>query len=71
MPRLALAFFTVVLALTVGAVQSQRKPAGTVHNGKAFRFNKVKEGIYHAIGTGAVTVVGNSSIIVNDDDGHG
>lgn len=44
------------------------RPAGTLINGKAFRFNKVKEGIYHAIGTGAMAVVGNSTILVNDRD---
>ena len=49
------------------AAQS-RQPAGTAHTGKAFRFNKVKEGVYHAVGTGALTVVGNSTIIVNDRD---
>ena len=42
--------------------------AGTRHTGKAFRFNQVKEGIYHAIGTGALAVVGNSAVIVNDND---
>ena len=47
--------------------QGQR-PAGTSFSGKAFRFNQVKEGIYHAIGTGALTVVGNSTVIVNDRD---
>jgi cyclase len=45
-----------------------RRPAGTTFSGKAFRFNKVKDGIYHAIGTGALAVVGNSTIIVNDND---
>jgi len=49
-------------------VAQSGQPAGTTHTGKAFRFNKVKEGIYHAIGTGALAVVGNSSIIVNDND---
>ena len=44
------------------------RPAGTAHTGKAFRFNKVKDGIYHAVGTGTLAVVGNSSVIVNDDD---
>jgi glyoxylase-like metal-dependent hydrolase (beta-lactamase superfamily II) len=28
----------------------------------------VKEGLYHAIGTGALAVVGNSAVIVNDED---
>src|SRR5688500_313938 len=49
------------------AAQSNR-PAGTAITGKAFRFNQVKPGIYHAIGTGAMQVVGNSTIIVNDAD---
>ena len=53
----------------VAAIAAQQKPpAGTAHTGKAFRFNKVKEGVYHAVGTGALAVVGNSSFIVNDND---
>jgi glyoxylase-like metal-dependent hydrolase (beta-lactamase superfamily II) len=50
------------------AAQARQAPAGTAHNGKAFRFNKVREGVYHAVGTGSLAVVGNSSFIVNDDD---
>jgi cyclase len=49
------------------AAQS-RQPAGTAHNGKAFKFNKVTDGVYHAVGTGTLAVVGNSSFIVNDND---
>ena len=45
-----------------------RRPAGTEHTGKAFRFNKIKDGVYHAVGTGNLAVVGNSSVIVNDND---
>jgi len=52
---------------TTVTAQGQR-PAGTSFSGKAFRFNKVKEGVYHAVGTGALTVVGNSTVIVNDRD---
>jgi cyclase len=52
-----------------GGVAAQvRTPAGIGHQGDAFRFNKVREGVYHAIGTGALAVVGNSAVIVNDDD---
>jgi cyclase len=66
MARLVLAF---VSGLTIFAVAGlQQPPAGTLHTGKAFRFNKVKEGVYHAVGTGTVAVVGNASIIVNDND---
>jgi cyclase len=65
---MALAFVAVLITLATAGVQSQRIPAGTAHNGNAFRFNKVAEGVYHAVGTGNLTVVGNSSVIVNDDD---
>src|SRR5262245_51839627 len=77
MKRYALAVVTglVLLAVALFRVPSSgdlaaqsRVPAGTRHNGKAYRFNKVKEGIYHAVGTGALAVVGNSSVIVNDND---
>src|SRR6185369_10753876 len=61
-------FVAVLITLATAGVQSQRTPAGTAHTGNAFRFNKVAEGVYHAVGTGALTVVGNSSFIVNDDD---
>jgi len=78
MARLGLVVISVLIIVAVsflqfparvtGAAQSQRIPAGTLHNGKAFRFNKVKDGIYHAVGTGTLSVVGNSSVIVNDND---
>jgi cyclase len=67
MRRLALVITIGLLALVAAAAQS-RRPAGTVHTGKAFKFNQVKPGIYHAVGTGSLAVVGNSSFIVNDDD---
>jgi cyclase len=65
MTRFAMALIT---GLTLFGVAGLQPPAGTSHTGKAFRFNKVKEGVYHAVGTGALSVVGNSSIIVNDTD---
>ena len=65
MTRFAMALITGLTLLGVAGLQ---QPAGTGHTGKAFRFNKVKEGVYHAVGTGALSVVGNSSIIVNDTD---
>src|SRR5688572_31216977 len=76
MRRSALVIATVLLLFTAALVDHRRdtvaaqgqRPAGTMFSGKAFRFNKVKEGIYHAIGTGALTVVGNSTVIVNDRD---
>jgi cyclase len=59
----------LISLMLVAAIAAQsRQPAGTAHTGKAFRFNKVKEGVYHAVGTGSLAVVGNSSFIVNDND---
>jgi glyoxylase-like metal-dependent hydrolase (beta-lactamase superfamily II) len=70
MARIAVAMGCMVLLLTlvVAGAQVQQQPAGTGHTGNAFRFNKVTEGVYHAVGTGALQVVGNSAVIVNEDD---
>jgi cyclase len=66
---LALALVAFLLRpLSTHTVAQSRQPAGTTHTGKAFKFNQVKEGIYHAVGTGALAVVGNSAFIVNDND---
>ena len=67
MKRLILGCVIGSLFLVAVAAQSGR-PAGTTHNGEAFRFNKVADGVYHAVGTGSLAVVGNSSVIVNDND---
>jgi cyclase len=65
MVRLTMAFGA---GLTLLAVSGLQNPAGTLHTGQAFRFNKVADGVYHALGTGALAVVGNAAVIVNDDD---
>jgi glyoxylase-like metal-dependent hydrolase (beta-lactamase superfamily II) len=76
MRRVALVLAVGVLLLTAVLVDRRSstasaqsgRPAGTTFTGQAFRFNKVKDGIYHAIGTGAMAVVGNSTILINDRD---
>jgi glyoxylase-like metal-dependent hydrolase (beta-lactamase superfamily II) len=76
MRRVVLLLCTVVLLIAAAVVDRRagevaaqgQRPAGTTFSGKAFRFNKVKEGVYHAIGTGALAVVGNSTVLVNDRD---
>lgn len=65
--RALVSLLTLLLLIGVVAAQS-RRPAGTNHNGNAFRFNQVTAGVYHAVGTGSLAVVGNSSVIVNDND---
>jgi glyoxylase-like metal-dependent hydrolase (beta-lactamase superfamily II) len=49
------------------AVQRVRPP-GADFNGTAFRFNEVRPGIYHAVGTGALSVGCNAAVVVNDTD---
>ena len=75
--RRLLLLVTLTSLMAVAALVSSRlqpvaaqagRPAGTTYTGKAFRFNEVSPGVYHAIGTGAVQVVGNSTVIVNDAD---
>src|SRR5437879_3400863 len=58
MVRLTMAFTAALITLTLAGIQAQRQPAGTFHQGKAYRFNKVADGVYHAVGTGALSVVG-------------
>ena len=70
--RVATLSFLVLcgLALVVGrphAVQ-RPKPPGAEFRGEAFRFNRIQDGIYHAVGTGAISVGCNASVIVNDED---
>ena len=58
---------TTAIAVQTGAAQRPRPP-GAEFSGQAFRFNKIQEGIYHAVGSGAMSVGCNATIIVNDED---
>ncbi len=44
------------------------EPPGAVYEGRAFQFHKIKEDIYHAVGTGELDVICNSTIIINERD---
>jgi glyoxylase-like metal-dependent hydrolase (beta-lactamase superfamily II) len=48
--------------------QSTPKPPGTNYKAPAFTFNKIAEGVYHAIGTGSLLVMSNASIVEGDRD---
>lgn len=59
------------LAVMHGAsvrAQDAGRPAGSSYVGKAFTFTEVVPGVYHAVGTGALAVGCNASVIVNADD---
>src|SRR4051794_11021548 len=65
--KLLLALF-IVAGVFVTARAQIRKPAGVLQKTKAYRFNKISDDVYHAVGTGALTVGANSSIIINEND---
>jgi cyclase len=71
----------VILALLVGVGTSaalrssssieqgaSAKPPGSTYTGQAFTFNKIQEGIWHAVGTGNLVVMSNATIIEGDRD---
>src|SRR5882672_2826231 len=58
----------LLVAISIAAQVRMQKPAGALQKTKAYRFNKIRDDIYHAVGTGALTVGANSSIIINDND---
>jgi len=47
---------------------SAAAPPGAVYEGEAFTFQEIQPGIYHAVGTGNLSVGCNGSIFVNEDD---
>jgi cyclase len=48
--------------------QSMPKPPGATYKGQAWTFNKIADGVYHAIGTGSLVVFSNATIIEGDND---
>ncbi len=70
MSRLSKGFLAAfIIAFGIAAAQMRTpKPAGVLQKTRAYRFNKIRDDIYHAVGTGALTVGANSSIIINEKD---
>jgi cyclase len=71
MLRLSKTLVVALLAIFGVAVAAQippSRPAGVLQKAKAYRFNKIRDDVYHAVGTGALTVGANSAIIINDND---
>lgn len=57
----------LTLFVAPGAAQRATPPGGD-HVGAAFTFTRIQDGIYHAVGTGAMSVGCNASVIVNADE---
>ena len=77
MTRARLVLVVCVLSLATGAAvlgrdrslqPATQRPPGTSYSGKAFTFNKIAEGVYHAVGTGNLVVMSNAAIIEGDTD---
>ena len=55
-------------AIPHAAINDAGPPPGAVWEGEAFTFHQVRDDIYHAVGTGNLTVGCNGSVIINEDD---
>jgi len=61
-------------ALTLGPVAARQgspsdtRPPGTNYKGPAWTFNKITDGVYHAVGTGSLVVMSNATIIEGERD---
>jgi glyoxylase-like metal-dependent hydrolase (beta-lactamase superfamily II) len=71
-----LAFFAIValgsVVMSAGRVEqaAPQRPTGigASYKGQAWSFNKIADGVYHAIGTGSLVVFSNATIIEGDRD---
>ena len=62
------------IALALGPVAARQgspadtRPPGTNYKSPAWTFNKITDGVYHAVGTGSLVVMSNATIIEGDRD---
>jgi cyclase len=66
-----LSLFTDAALLGRGGAESTQaapRPPGTNYKGQAFTFNKIADGVYHAVGTGNLVVMSNAAVIEGDTD---
>ncbi len=63
-----------LIALSFGPVAARQgspadtHPPGTNYKAPAWTFNKITDGVYHAVGTGSLVVMSNATIIEGDRD---
>lgn len=76
MTRTRLLVLLTLIALGSAAITATRtdqapsspKPPGTTYKGQAWTFNKIADGVYHAVGTGSLVVMSNATVIEGDRD---
>ncbi|MEO7156565.1 MAG: MBL fold metallo-hydrolase [Vicinamibacterales bacterium] len=72
-PALLLAIVILGAAATFApysslTAQTTARPPGTTYKSPAFTFNRIADGVYHAVGTGSLVVMSNATIIEGDRD---
>src|ERR687892_31646 len=55
-------------SLTARQGSTRARPPGTNYKAPAFTFNKIADGVYHAVGTGSLVVMSNAAIFEGDRD---
>jgi glyoxylase-like metal-dependent hydrolase (beta-lactamase superfamily II) len=75
MTRLRWMLLASLVALGIGSIAAlpaqtptNGKPPGTNYKAPAFTFNKITEGVYHAVGTGSIVVMSNAVVVEGDRD---
>lgn len=66
---LLLGLIATAAALPVVASQAHTqadRPPGTAYRGRAFTFHTIRDGVYHAVGTGALVVMSNAAVVETD-----
>lgn len=57
-----------VIALAQQRGGAPPAPPGARHEGQAFTFHRVRDDIYHAVGTGTMAVGANAAVVINASD---
>lgn len=71
---LVLAAIVALGSVAISAGRADQSPSprpagiGANYRGQAFTFNRIAEGVYHAVGTGSLVVFSNATIIEGDRD---
>lgn len=60
--------FSLLSASTGKFANAQQMPGKPAFQGKAYRFDKIADGVYYATATGTMITGGNNTVIVNDRD---
>ena len=58
----------LVAVLCSYPASAQVRPPGSEHTPPAFTFHKIRDDLYHAVGTGSMSVGANAAVLINEAD---